>query len=138
MGIRDIFQLPSSGKQEESKPTPEEQDLMDRVARRVVKWGMTVPAIIFLESVKPLNYIGSQVMVFFEPFVTAILDLKDYSTLQRMMEKRQNVENLLLTIEKFDAEAFQKEKEIKMEQKVKRKRRRRALWAKATFWKKGQ
>ena len=46
--------------------TLEEEELLRKVAQKVVDRRMTVPAIIFLESVKPLSYIGSQVMVFLE------------------------------------------------------------------------
>ena len=50
----------------------DEQALMDKVAHKVVDKGWTVPAIMFLESIKPLNFIGSQVMVFFEPIVQTV------------------------------------------------------------------
>ncbi|NLI16627.1 MAG: hypothetical protein GX409_10120 [candidate division Zixibacteria bacterium] len=141
MGIRDIFKVPGGEKIPESdKPTPDEQELMDRLAKWVVKKGLTVPAIIALESVKPLNWIGSQAMVFFDPFFSSIFSakttLKDYETFQRMMEKRQNVENLLLTIEKFDAEAQKAEMAARKEQKAIRKQRRQERIAKIAFWKK--
>lgn len=136
MGIRDIFKIPDGNSEDSTKPTPEEQELMDRIAKRIVKWGMTVPAIMFLESVKPLNYIGSQVMVFFEPFVGAIFDLKDYTRFQQMMEKRHNVENLLLTIEKFDAEAQALERELKIQRKRNSSLTRKSWRQRMTFWKK--
>ena len=53
---------------EDKALTPEEQELLNRVAAKIVQKQMTVPAILFLESVKPLNWIGSQVMVFLDPF----------------------------------------------------------------------
>ncbi len=136
MGIKDVFSIPGGKNDDSTKPTPEEQELMDRIAKRIVKWGMTVPAIMFLESVKPLNYIGSQVMVFFEPFVGAIFDLKDYSLFQRMMEKRHNLENLLLTIEKFDAEALANERQLKQQRKRSAGTERKSIMRRLAFWKK--
>jgi hypothetical protein len=140
MGIRDIFQVPGGEKTPESdKPTPEEQELMDRLSKWVVKRGLTVPAIIALESVKPLNWIGSQAMVFFDPFFSSIFyksTVQDYQTFQRMMEKRQNVENLLLTIERFDAEAQTAEMAIRKEQKAIRRQKRQERIAKIAFWRK--
>ena len=45
---------------------PEEEDaVLDKLARKVVARRMAVPAILFLESTKPLNFIASQVLVFF-------------------------------------------------------------------------
>ncbi len=78
---------------------------------------MTVPAILFLESVNPLNYIGSQMLVFFEPFVQTLFSLKEYGEFIKIMEERENVERLLVKIEKFDAEAQAKEKEEKKKRK---------------------
>ncbi|MEW5876088.1 MAG: hypothetical protein AB1752_13025, partial [Candidatus Zixiibacteriota bacterium] len=86
---------------------------MAKMAGKVVEWKMTVPAILFLESVKPLNYIGAQAMVFFEPFVQTIFNLKDYDTFREMMEQRENVERLLLKIEELDAAALAREKAAK-------------------------
>jgi len=116
---------------EEQELAPEEQELMRRIAQKVVDRGMTVPAILFLESVKPLNYIGSQVMVFMEPFMQAILrSVNDYNLFQRMMEKRDNVERLLQKIEELDAIHVQKERESKKKYKAEKKVKRSRLWRK--------
>jgi hypothetical protein len=101
-----------------------EAEIMRRLAAKVVEWQMTVPAILFLESVKPLNYIGAQAMVFFEPFVQTLFNLRDYDTLRIMMEKRENVEVLLLKIEELDAEALRKERNAKAARRAARGRRR--------------
>ncbi len=105
-----------------------ETEIMRRLAAKVVEWQMTVPAILFLESVKPLNYIGAQAMVFFEPFVQTLFNLKDYDTLRIMMEKRENVELLLLKIEELDAEALRKQKDAKAARRAAGGRRRRWWW----------
>ena len=84
--------MPEKGKE----PLPEEESaVLDKLARKVVEKGMTVPAILFLESVKPLNFIGSQAMVFFEPIVQTVFNIKDYDTLRQALEKRQTIEILL-------------------------------------------
>ncbi len=92
------------------KYSDHEKELLDKLAKKVVYWKMTVPAIMALESVKPLNYIGSQAMVFFEPIVQSIFNLKDYDTLRQMLERRETLEMLLLRVEFFDAIARRKEK----------------------------
>lgn len=105
-----------------------EEAILRRLAAKVVEWKMTVPAILFLESVKPLNFIGAQAMVFFEPFVQTIFNLKDYDTLRIMMEKRENVERLLLKIEELDAEALRKEQEAKTARRAARALRGGRRW----------
>jgi hypothetical protein len=95
-------------------PIPAEEDaVLEKVAKKVISWRMAVPAILFLETVRPLNYIGAQVMVFFEPIVQTIFNIRDYDTFRIAMERRDNVENLLQKIEKYDAVLYQREKEIK-------------------------
>lgn len=109
---------------EEEALSEKEQQILFKLADFIVRKGMTVPAILTLETVKPLNYIGSQAMVFLEPFVQAVIrDVSGYNTFRRMMEKRENVERLLQKVEELDAIQFQKEKEIKKKYKAERKAR---------------
>jgi hypothetical protein len=74
---------------------------------------MTVPAIFFLESVKPLSFVGSQAMHFFEPMVRAIFSVPEYDRLAFLMERRENLEALLVTIEREDAVARREEREAR-------------------------
>jgi len=112
---------------EEEALSKDEREILFKLADFIVRKGLTVPAILTLETVKPLNYIGSQTMVFLEPFVQAVFrDIAKYNTFRRMMEKRDNVERLLQKIEELDAIQFQKEKELKMKYKAGKK----ARWAK--------
>jgi hypothetical protein len=82
--------------------TPEDDRLLERIAEATVRWRMTVPAILFLESVKPLSFIGSQTMYFFEPMVRALFSVPDYERVAALMERRENVEALLVAIERRD------------------------------------
>jgi len=92
---------------------PEEAAVLDKLAKKAVERGMAVPAILFLESVKPLNFITSQVMVFFEPIIQTIFNFKDYNNLRTALERRESIEILLLKIEKYDAVSMDREKRIK-------------------------
>jgi hypothetical protein len=98
--------------QHEALPA-EEEAVLDRTAKKVVEWSMAVPAILFLESMKPLNYIGSQTMVFFEPIVQTIFNFKDYDTFRSALEKRQSIEVFIQKIEAHDAVAHGREKRMK-------------------------
>ncbi len=74
---------------------------------------MTVPAIFFLESMKPLSFVGSQAMHFFEPFVNAFFTVRDYERFALLMERRENLEALLVKIEVRDDQARQEAKDPK-------------------------
>ena len=119
--LRDMFSMGPRGG-EEGKLTPQQEEMLTKIAQKVVSWKMSVPAILFLESVKPLNYVGSQMMAFFEPFVQAIFSWKDYDEVRNMMEERGTVEKLLQRIEQLDSEAQEKEKVLKKERKLQRKK----------------
>lgn len=79
--------------------TEEEVALLDRVAALVSRKGMTVPAILFLETVHPLNYIGSQAMAFFEPLVKTVFKGADYTAFRKILERRIGIETLIQRIE---------------------------------------
>ena len=102
---------------------PEEENaVLEKLATKVVDRGMTIPAILFLESVKPLNYISSQAMVFFEPMVQSVFNFKDYDTMRIALEKRETLEILLLKIEKYDAIFLEREKKVKQFLKTEKKK----------------
>ncbi len=123
MSFKSWFNARAGAKDGPPPLTEREAEVMEKIAAKVVEWKMTVPAILALESVKPLNYIGAQAMVFFEPFVQALFNIKDYDTFREMMERRENVERLLLKIEELDAKALERENETRRLRRAQRKRR---------------
>ncbi|HLG28838.1 MAG TPA: hypothetical protein VI387_01390, partial [Candidatus Brocadiales bacterium] len=75
----------------------DEQDLalVEKLADFVIKRRMAEPALIFLESMRPLNFIGSQAMVFFKPIITTFFSPKDYERLTQILEKRESIDILI-------------------------------------------
>jgi hypothetical protein len=66
------------------------------VARR----RLATPAILFLESSRPLGFVASQVMHFFRPLVGAVVkDAPAYDRLARLLERRGAVELLIRRLE---------------------------------------
>ena len=129
MSFRDMFSLGPKPQGKKQELTPHQEEILEKIAKKVVYWKMSVPAILFLESVKPLNYIGSQMMAFFEPFVQTVFSWKDYEEFREMMEQRGTIELLLQRIEKSESEAERKEKEKKKRLKEERKKKgKRTLW----------
>ncbi|MEZ4648723.1 MAG: hypothetical protein R3E97_08035 [Candidatus Eisenbacteria bacterium] len=90
---------------------PKDRELLDKVADQIVRRGLTVPAVFFLESSKPLSYVGSQALLFLEPFIRAFLDMESYSRFVRLLEDRDNYELLINVIEERDAELVRAKKE---------------------------
>lgn len=88
--------------------TSRQQELVDMIAEKVVKYRMTVPALLFLESVRPLNFIGSQALLMFQPFLGFLFNHQDLEIFSQFLEKRENLEVLMRAIEKKEAEKKKK------------------------------
>jgi hypothetical protein len=82
---------------------------------------MTVPAIFFLESSKPLAFLGSQLLIFFEPFIQTLFNIRQYQRFAILMEHHENWERLIRKMEDLEAEYTEKEKKEKEERKKKKK-----------------
>ncbi len=82
----------------------EQETLLTKVARQIVKRRLTVPVILFLEICKPLNFLGSQILIALNPFVQSIFNTAEYQKFALIIEKDANVELLTQLIEKLDGE----------------------------------
>jgi hypothetical protein len=78
----------------------EEMKLLNKVTDIIVKKRLTAVAVMFLESVRPLNFLGSQVIVFFQPIVNLIISTKELELLSKILEKRTSIPLLIELIEK--------------------------------------
>jgi hypothetical protein len=85
--------------------TAEELALLERVAGRVVELGLELPAILTLESVRPLSFVAGQAMVFFQPLAEALLRFGDYRRFAALVERRDALEALTSLIERRADEA---------------------------------
>lgn len=130
MGLGDMFRGDKDHPDRRKELAPEQQEILEKVAKKVVNWRMAVPAIMALETAKPLSFIGSQAMVFFEPIVQSLFSIKHYDAFRELMEDRENVERLLLLIEKYDAELKVKEKDY---HKKLKKYLKRVPWGKRSW-----
>jgi len=73
-----------------------------KLAAVIQKRKLTLPATMFLECVQPLNYIGSQMMVFFRPFLTFFFTPAEYDIFQGVLEKREGIKRIIEELEKVD------------------------------------
>lgn len=97
---------------------PEDQKMIDAVATRITRMRLTVPAIFLLESSKPLAFIGSQLLIFLEPFVQTLFNFAQYQRFALLMEDRDNWERLLRKLEDLEAEYTEREKQEKRDRKA--------------------
>jgi hypothetical protein len=86
-----------------------DKQLISDLAEKVVNHGMAVPAIFFLDMMKYLSFFGGQLMVFFGPIITAFISSQFYYKFAELLEDRNNVEFLLLEIERMESDNKKKE-----------------------------
>lgn len=79
--------------------TLEDLGLLERVADAVVKRGMTAPATVFLESLGPMNFLGSQALYFLTPIVEWAFNAKEVEQVARLLERRDTIPRLITIID---------------------------------------
>ena len=103
-------------------------EFMSKIAKEIVQRQLTVPAIIFLETIKPLSFLGNQVLIFANPIVSLVVQSGNYYKFVRMLEDRENIEKLTVAIEEENALEAQRRNELK-EAHRKEKRDRKSFWS---------
>lgn len=85
--------------------TAEDQALLDRLAARIVELRLETPAILTLESGRPMSLIAGQTMLFFEPLAQMLFRMPDYRRWAALVERREAIETLTRLIEDRAEEA---------------------------------
>ena len=78
----------------------EDVALLERVAVAVVARQMAVPAVVFLESVGPMNFLGSQALHFFTPILEVVFPQRDIERVALLLERRDTLSRLTALIER--------------------------------------
>ncbi|MBM4257178.1 MAG: hypothetical protein FJ147_14920 [Deltaproteobacteria bacterium] len=79
--------------------SPEDIALLEKIARLIVNRGMAAPALLFLESLGPLSFLGSQVVYGLKPFLDVVIDPADAERLAILLERRDGIDQLTLCIQ---------------------------------------
>ena len=74
-----------------------------KMARLIVRYSLTLPAIMALESMRPLAFVGSQFMHVMSPAATMLLPFAEWDQVASLLEDRRGVEYVITVIEETDA-----------------------------------
>jgi hypothetical protein len=110
------------------KATPEdEKEMIRKIAEKIHQYDLDLPAILMIESFKPLSFIGTQMGRFvispFLPIFGKNIGISGEKFLQ-IFGKRDNVEKLIKAVEKLTQEE-EEQKKVEKAKKLERKSDRR-------------
>lgn len=83
--------------------TIEDLALLQRIADAVVQRRMAAPAIVFLESLGPMSFLGSQALHFFAPIIELAFSAHEVSQVAALLERRDTTVRLITLIEAASA-----------------------------------
>ena len=95
-------------------------ELIEKISKFIAQKRMAAPAIMTIESLRPLARIGSQLMHFLAPFAEVIFNPKEYQEFAALLENEEYVRLLIKRIDEMDVDMYREERKDK---KLRRQRR---------------
>lgn len=86
-------------------------ELIDKYARFIVERRLASAAIMAIESLKPLNFLGSQMLYAISPFAEVFFNAKEYQELAALVENKEYVEILIKRLDELDEEMYREERQ---------------------------
>ena len=79
-----------------------DKSIINEFAKKISDRGLSVPAIFLLESTKYISFIAGQTLIFLGPILTFFVNDKKYYQFIELIEKKENIEFLIVQIEKLN------------------------------------
>jgi len=83
----------------------EEKDMLDVAAKAIVDRGMAAPAVMLLDSMKPLGDLASGFAPFLEPMLAPLMSAEKLQAIQSLLGRRDAIEALVQAIERLSGQA---------------------------------
>ena len=77
--------------------------LVERMAHIIARWGLVTPAITFLEANKPLSFVGSQALLMLQPLTDLFVARELSADLVTLLADRNRLEKLVARLEMVEA-----------------------------------
>ena len=95
--LRHAFSIPAA---EDFCPTQAQRALVERVVRLTLDKGLETPALLLLETVRPLHRVSSQLLLFFAPILALLALDAAGAEFSRLLEHPGSVEFLASELER--------------------------------------
>ncbi|MCD6181828.1 MAG: hypothetical protein J7K89_05540 [Candidatus Cloacimonetes bacterium] len=103
-------------------------ELIDSISRAIAERKMASAAILWIESLRPLHSIGSQLMYFLAPFAEVIFNARSYQEFASLLEDDEYVRLLLKRIDDLDYEIHYEERKQKRLLRQRSRNKRKAFF----------
>jgi len=110
----------------------EASEMIEKVARFIAERHLAPAGILFIESVRPLHGIASQLMYFVLPFAEILFDSAKYQQFAMMLEREEYLKRLVNRIDELDEELNRERREAARQLKIRRRKKLNA-WFKNIF-----
>lgn len=87
-----------------AEPTPEQLAVIDGLCQRVIDRGLAMPAILFLESSKPLGPMAAQSLLLMQPWFELAVDHEQMLLLTKFLDHRGSFETICRRLETLSAQ----------------------------------
>lgn len=75
------------------------EQLLDQLTQNIDRWGLNVPALLFLQTTKPLSFIASQGLLLFQPLLSFFYDTPRIADYADLLADRANIDRLVARLE---------------------------------------
>ncbi len=83
------------------EPTPEQRAVIDTICRAIVRRQMQMPAILFLESSKPMGPLAAQSLLMMQPWLELVADRRQLDVLAKFLDHRRSFDYLSQRLEEL-------------------------------------
>ena len=82
---------------------PKDRELLERLARRIVELRLETPALLTIETARPLSVVAGQAMLFFDPVLRTIFG-SGSDAMYRVLADESGIDRLIERLEEIDEE----------------------------------
>ncbi len=76
------------------------EQLLENLSQQICRWGLALPAILFLQVTSPFSFIASQGLLLCQPLISTFYDAPQIADYADLLADRANIDRLVSRLEK--------------------------------------
>jgi hypothetical protein len=86
-------------------PNEVQRAVVEKLCAEIGRRHLSTPALLMLETSRPLNYLSAQLLHFFQPIIGTLVNAAEYEAFARFLEQRGAVDYIVGRLEAVEAAA---------------------------------